>query len=171
MEENKNNQNIENETFGGIEFHNEQIVNTPDSEKTKPPSKQTETIGGVEFKKQKEKEGEDVLNKKVKQEIDRANKQAQKHIEDESIHTMAEDMGEQAGAQQGAALQAVLKQERKSREEKKKRDVNFIYGLISVVLIVSAVGLFFYANRDDQTVTPATQVVRESLLIQKIIHE
>ncbi len=148
MEENQNNKENQKEVSGGIEFNKEKPVEFPIEKSSEIPRKKTETVGGVEFAKEDEKKTE----------------VPEKKFDDDAIHTMSEDMGEQAERKQGIALQEVLKQEREGREQKKVQEKNIIYSLISIVLFAAAIGVFVYANKEEETVTPATQVVQESII-------
>jgi hypothetical protein len=152
MADKKNNIYIEDEKefSGGVEFHKEDPVNTSKSEKVNTPIKPTETVGGVEFSKDKKKE--------------ELEKVTENNIPDGAIHTMAEDLGKQANYNQGAALQAVLKQERARSENKKKRDSNVLISIISLVMFVAAIGIFFYTTRPDEKPSTSSTVVKRSLL-------
>ncbi|NCS99621.1 hypothetical protein GW765_01420 [Candidatus Parcubacteria bacterium] len=144
-----NNKN-EKEFSGGVEFHKEAPVETPKEELSQMKDKPTETVGGIEFAKEKNEE-EKIEAKEIS---------AEKKV----FRTMSADIGNRAGQKQGAALQAILKQERENKEAQKRRQTNLVFGLVSLVLFVSAVGIFFYATREEAPVEQKTQVVQRSIV-------
>lgn len=139
--------NNENEISGGVEFHKEVPIKISGEESVSAVP--TETVGGVEFRK----EQESLLEK-------------EKMAEDTSgLHTMARDMGKQAEQKQGSALQAILKQERELKVEQKRQQTNLIFGIVSVVIFLTALGIFFYASQKEEVMPPTqTQVVQKSII-------
>jgi hypothetical protein len=147
----ENNQQPEKEVAGGIEFSNELPVETPKEEIITPAPEPTETAGGVTFTKTEEEKKEEPSTPKPKR-------------DDDTLHTMAEDMGEEVEQKQGAALQTILQQEREAREKRKQQQKNLVFALVSIVFFVAAIGVFIYATRPIETVEPAKEVVRPSLI-------
>jgi hypothetical protein len=148
---------VETEVAGGIEFKEETPIeaSAPIVIKEKP----VEVSGGVEFAKPETKE--EAPAPEQKEAVPQKDK-----FEDDAIHTMAEDMGEQVEKKQGAALQAVLQEEMRTREIKKRREKNLIFSLISVILFAAAIGLFFFATKEE----PAVETVNNPIVQPSLIY-